>query len=466
MRFGLPLGFFLILTSFGCSILVDSTLSAKGKGDGGSGNTDAAVDGSTIQKDGSTIGKDGGSADGGSDGGTLVSCLGMLDGTVCGVGFSCLGGICSPRQGGDKYIDTAGGEECEEDPVDSDDTDGCTSTCKFTCKTAADCDGFFPYCTGDATCEADHTCKKGTNRSNGTACNPGNIIGECTNGVCVPDDCGNGQLDTGEDCDLSINGTPETSDTCTTDCKWVCIADSDCTDDPCFPAQCTNHACGAPTAIVCTPSDSLCIESTCVNGTCAEKLKVDEDEDGYSGIECKDRSLDEIDGTDCDKDKTRNPGKPEQCDNIDHDCDGKTDNDTEVKTWYRDFDGDGYGLDNTTAMSCSQPNGYVSKKGDCFEGLPGSNAANVNPGQEMLFSKPIREDCRTTLECWDYNCNGKIKKLYEKAEPCSGTFLKCKGGGGFTADVPCGELGTYFTCKPDLQGCAPSSGSKRTQTCN
>jgi hypothetical protein len=68
-------------------------------------------------------------------------------------------------------------------------------------------------------------------------------------------------------------------------------------------------------------------------------------------------------GDDCD-DSTflRGPKQVELCDNIDNDCDGKTDEDTNEVTWYRDSDDDGYGDKNgSSKQSCVPVTGYSIK---------------------------------------------------------------------------------------------------------
>lgn len=75
-------------------------------------------------------------------------------------------------------------------------------------------------------------------------------------------------------------------------------------------------------------------------------------------------------GDDCDDgDPTIHPGATEVCNGVDEDCDGQVDEGT-VLTWYFDEDGDGFGDDDNTQLSCTQPNGYVAQPGDCDDLIP------------------------------------------------------------------------------------------------
>ncbi|MBX2801656.1 MAG: putative metal-binding motif-containing protein [Myxococcales bacterium] len=83
------------------------------------------------------------------------------------------------------------------------------------------------------------------------------------------------------------------------------------------------------------------------------------------------------DNTDCDDDDLDiNPGVTEVCDGIDNDCDTDVDDDdadvdlTTARTWWADFDGDGFGDTNQDAMSCSQPLDFVDNDLDCDDNDP------------------------------------------------------------------------------------------------
>ncbi|MFT5679921.1 MAG: hypothetical protein ACI8RZ_000826 [Myxococcota bacterium] len=107
-------------------------------------------------------------------------------------------------------------------------------------------------------------------------------------------------------------------------------------------------------------------------------LYADDDGDGYgdpddSQISCESPSGWVEDNTDCDDtEETVYPGAPELCDGLDNDCDGATDED---ETWYADDDGDGYGNPDDTVEDCEAPSGYVADDTDCDD-----TDAGINPG--------------------------------------------------------------------------------------
>ena len=106
---------------------------------------------------------------------------------------------------------------------------------------------------------------------------------------------------------------------------------------------------------------------------------------------CRQPSGHVSDDTDCDDgDATTHPGADEVCDGDDDDCDGTVDESDAVDApdWYRDSDGDGYGLTSAVLASCTQPSGHVSLDGDCDDGV-----AAVNPGATEIWYDGTDGDC-------------------------------------------------------------------------
>ena len=73
-------------------------------------------------------------------------------------------------------------------------------------------------------------------------------------------------------------------------------------------------------------------------------------------------------GSDCDDGEAEiSPDALEYCDGVDNNCDGSVDEDSaeDTTTYYRDADGDGYGVKDEAVQACDVPSGFVEIEGDC-----------------------------------------------------------------------------------------------------
>jgi hypothetical protein len=93
---------------------------------------------------------------------------------------------------------------------------------------------------------------------------------------------------------------------------------------------------------------------------------------------------------DCDDgNAATNPEAVEVCDDEDNDCDGEIDEEVvELLTFFRDADGDGYGVQDETALGCDPPEGYADLAGDCDD-----DALRVNPGVAAVDDDEIDNNC-------------------------------------------------------------------------
>ncbi|MBX2803780.1 MAG: putative metal-binding motif-containing protein [Myxococcales bacterium] len=93
---------------------------------------------------------------------------------------------------------------------------------------------------------------------------------------------------------------------------------------------------------------------------------------------------------DCDDgDAALNPAAPDdECDRIDQDCDGTADDGSELKAWYADDDGDGFGDADVSVLDCAPPIAHVADHTDCDDA-----SVDAFPGGVEVACTGIDEDC-------------------------------------------------------------------------
>jgi hypothetical protein len=255
------------------------------------------------------------------------------------------------------------------------------------------------------------------------------------------------------------------------ECHSCADAYSECVYDSCFSTCISEFLSTGSFGEGCTE----CIQNTpCLQDFVSCVGLVDEDGDGWSaGSDCDDNdpekyprlwfldndgdgygtkvdvilSCEPIEGYstvpgDCDDSNPEvNPGEVEVCgDGIDNDCNGFVDPDSE---WYRDQDGDGFGIFDDVVYSCEQPEGYVIKAGDCDDTNP-----DVFPGAEDI------------CDGIDNNCNGEVDENFTTV------WYLDNDGDGFgnsavtvlSCDQPDGYVDNGLDCNDDNPQIFPGQG--------
>ena len=177
------------------------------------------------------------------------------------------------------------------------------------------------------------------------------------------------------------------------------------------------------------------------DGDSAEPLFLDNDNDGFS--------RDEADGrNDCDdNDPLVNPAALETCDGIDNTCTDVIDEDGafDALQWFLDFDGDGFGVPDTTetpsVYSCAQPAGYVGNQIDCNDA-----EAKAYPGADEV------------CDFIDNDCDGSAD---EGTAVDASTWYQDSDGDSFGS-----PYAAYISCPVDTAGNGPDGYVLNDEDCN
>ena len=195
------------------------------------------------------------------------------------------------------------------------------------------------------------------------------------------------------DCDgVSDEGNPGGRQACSTGQQGVCGEGvTYCTHGAieCAPLR-------GPSTEACDGLDNDC-NGQSDDGLAFQSWYRDQDGDNYgvtsqSVLACAQPSGHAPNPGDCDdRQEGINPGATEVCDGVDNNCSGAVDEGLPTHVWYRDADGDGYGVTGESVQNCQQPSGYVSNPSDCND----ANTA-IRPG--------VEEVCDGV----DNNCSGVV----------------------------------------------------------
>jgi hypothetical protein len=118
-----------------------------------------------------------------------------------------------------------------------------------------------------------------------------------------------------------------------------------------------------------------------------------------------------VDDGDCDDDDPAvNPDANEVCDGIDNNCNEIIDErDAEdARLWFRDADGDHFGNNDDTQLSCDPPEGYIAVGDDCDDDEPAVNpdATEVCDGIDNDCNGAIDDDTADSIATWFRDADG------------------------------------------------------------
>ena len=249
------------------------------------------------------------------------------------------------------------------------------------------------------------------------------------------------------DADADAYGDPAWSHTSCAPPAGYVADDTDCDD--------LNPASHPTADEICDGRDNDCDDTIDEDAIDGVSFYADSDRDGFGDprsptTACEAPDTYVADNTDCDDgDVNVHPGAPEQCNEEDDDCDGDVDEDgaTDAKTWYLDYDGDGYGGTTITYDACLAPRGYVSDATDCddLDDATYPSAEEVCDGADNDCDRAIDEGPPDDAPTWyrDADSDGA-------GDPDS-SLAACEAPAGYVAnDLDCDDADkTVISCYRD-----------------
>jgi cysteine-rich repeat protein len=200
----------------------------------------------------------------------------------CGTNKYCQSGTCTTAVCGNSIVEP--NEACDHGIMNGTANDGCKADCQWVCVNAAtDCATAAPACQINS-CTQAHTCAAVADATkDNTSCGT-NLV--CKSGACVAPTavCGNGTVETGEQCDFGT-GNNGAGTGCETNCQFSCQTSP---TDTCNDNNACNgtESCGAVTVNnrsgqKCSSTAALndgatcatgkiCVSQSCVTSTCGD----------------------------------------------------------------------------------------------------------------------------------------------------------------------------------------------------
>lgn len=140
------------------------------------------------------------------------------------------------------------------------------------------------------------------------------------------------------------------------------------------------------------------------------------------------------------------PGAAETCNEVDDNCSGVVDEDVQ-STFYRDADGDAYGLLSSTVLACVAPSGYVSNSTDCNDG-----SAAIRPSASEICNG-VDDNCSGAVD------EGVLTTYYRDLD--ADTY-----GNALSATTACTAPSGYVASNTDCDDSSASVSPGATEVCN